>query len=58
MLKSIIDKRVHVRAGGGDCERFRSLDTPSMELIEYAQGLLLTGYLGEAFMYVIEWEWK
>lgn len=58
MLKSTIDKRVHVRAGGGDCERFRSLDTPSMELIEYAQGLLLTGYLGEAFMYVIEWEWK
>ena len=58
MLKSIIDKRVHVRAGGGDAERFRSLDTPSMELIEYAQGLLLTGYLGEAFMYVIEWEWK
>lgn len=58
MLKSIIDKRVHVRSGSGDCERFRSLDTPSMELIEYAQGLLLTGYLGEAFMYVIEWEWK
>lgn len=58
MLKSIIDKRVHVRTGGGDRERFRSLDTPSMELIEYAQGLLLTGYLGEAFMYVIEWEWK
>ena len=59
MLKSIIDKRVHVRSGGsGAGDRFRSLDVPSMELIEYAQGLLLTGYLGEAFMYVIEWEWK
>lgn len=59
MLKSIIEKRVHVRSGGGGTgDRFRSLDVPSMELIEYAQGLLLTGYLGEAFMYVIEWEWK
>lgn len=58
MLKTLIDKRVGVRAGGGDAERFRALDLPDNELIEYAQGLLLTGYLGEAFMYVIEWVWK
>lgn len=58
MLKSLIDKRVQVRSGGGDGDRFRSLDVPSMELIEYAQGLLLTGYMGEVLMYVIEWEWK
>ncbi|PLB49391.1 hypothetical protein P170DRAFT_509943 [Aspergillus steynii IBT 23096] len=58
MLKTLIDKRVGVRAGGGDADRFKSLELPDNELIEYAQGLLLTGYLGEAFMYVIEWVWK
>lgn len=58
MLKSMIDQRVHVRGGDGDTERFRSLDRPSMELIEYAQGLPLMGYLEEALMYVVEWEWK
>ncbi|KAL3456060.1 hypothetical protein BJX64DRAFT_294426 [Aspergillus heterothallicus] len=31
---------------------------PSKELIEYAQGLLLTGYLGEVVVYVFEWVWK
>ncbi|KAL4898637.1 hypothetical protein BDV59DRAFT_167259 [Aspergillus ambiguus] len=58
MLKAVIDKRVAVRGGNGELDRFRSLDMPDNELIEYAQGLLLTGYLGEAFMYVIEWVWK
>ncbi|KAF9891338.1 hypothetical protein FE257_004193 [Aspergillus nanangensis] len=58
MLKSVIDKRVGVRSGNGEKERFRALELPDDELIEYAQGLLLTGYLGEAFMYVIEWVWK
>lgn len=58
MLNAMIDRRVNVRSGGGDSERFRSLNVPSMELIEYAQGLMLTGYLGEAFMYVVEWECK
>ncbi|EAU32455.1 conserved hypothetical protein [Aspergillus terreus NIH2624] len=58
MLKAVIDKRVAVRGGNGEQERFRSLDLPDNELMEYAQGLLLTGYLGEAFMYVIEWVWK
>ncbi|RAL08345.1 tetratricopeptide repeat domain protein [Aspergillus homomorphus CBS 101889] len=55
MLRSVIDKRVRVRGGSGEKERFQALDLPNHELIEYAQGLLLTGYLGEAFMYVIEW---
>ncbi|KAL4954001.1 hypothetical protein BDW69DRAFT_164016 [Aspergillus filifer] len=32
--------------------------TPTRELIEYAQGLLLTGYLGEVVMYVFEWVWR
>ncbi|KAL4967396.1 tetratricopeptide repeat protein [Aspergillus stella-maris] len=32
--------------------------TPTGELIEYAQGLLLTGYLGEVVMYVFEWVWR
>lgn len=58
MLKSMIDQRVHVRGGDGDTDRFRSLNVPSMELIEFAQGLPLTGYLEEALMYVVEWEWK
>ncbi|KAE8354753.1 hypothetical protein BDV28DRAFT_71330 [Aspergillus coremiiformis] len=58
MLKSVIEKRISARGGGGERERFRTLDLPDDELIEYAQGLLLTGYLGEAFMYVIEWVWK
>ncbi|KAH8431395.1 tetratricopeptide repeat protein [Aspergillus melleus] len=58
MLKTLIDKRIGVRSGGGDADRFRGLELPDSELMEYAQGLLLTGYLGEAFMYVIEWVWK
>ncbi|KAB8237700.1 tetratricopeptide repeat protein [Aspergillus alliaceus] len=58
MLKSVIEKRVSVRGGNGENERFRALELPDDELIEYAQGLLLTGYLGEAFMYVIEWVWR
>ncbi|RAH42198.1 TPR-like protein [Aspergillus brunneoviolaceus CBS 621.78] len=55
MLRSVIDKRVRVRGSSGEKERFQALDLPNHELIEYAQGLLLTGYLGEAFMYVLEW---
>ncbi|CEL01722.1 hypothetical protein ASPCAL01301 [Aspergillus calidoustus] len=31
---------------------------PSKELIEYAQGLLPSGYLGEVVVYVFEWVWK
>ncbi|KAL4911688.1 hypothetical protein BDW62DRAFT_207200 [Aspergillus aurantiobrunneus] len=60
MHKSLVDKRVSVRAGhdGREKDLFSSLAQPNEELIEYAQGLLLTGYLGEAFMYVVEWIWK
>ena len=60
MLKSLVDKRVRVRhgEGGREKDRFRALEVPDAELIEYAQGLLLTGYMGEAFMYVVEWGWK
>ncbi|KAI9375845.1 hypothetical protein BJX61DRAFT_548625 [Aspergillus egyptiacus] len=60
MHKSLVDKRVSVRAGPENAERdlFLSLDAPNRELIEYAQGLLLTGYLGEVVMYVVEWVWK
>ncbi|RLM01549.1 hypothetical protein CFD26_108537 [Aspergillus turcosus] len=58
MFKSAIQKRIGVRGANGEKEHFQSLALPDSELIEYAQGLLLTGYLEEAFMYVIEWEWK
>ncbi|KAF7165458.1 hypothetical protein CNMCM6106_001616 [Aspergillus hiratsukae] len=58
MFKSAIDKRIGMRGANGEKEHFLSLALPDSELIEYAQGLLLTGYLEEAFMYVIEWGWK
>lgn len=58
MLKSIIERRVGVRGGGGEKERFQALELPDDELIEFAQGLLLTGFLGEVFMHVVEWVWK
>ncbi|RDW83848.1 tetratricopeptide repeat protein [Aspergillus mulundensis] len=71
MLKSLVDKRARVRgpsssplpssvgvAVSGTQTQTQTQTYPSKELIEYAQGLLLTGYLGEAFMYVVEWAWK
>jgi hypothetical protein len=67
MYKSLLDKRLSVRASSFPSPPSFSPSagpiesqsyTPSKELIEYAQGLLLTGYLGEAFMYVIEWAWR
>ncbi|KAL4872109.1 hypothetical protein BDV12DRAFT_6703 [Aspergillus spectabilis] len=66
MLKSLVEKRVTVRAGidqhplEGDKEKEGGLGSasPNEELIEYAQGLLLTGYLGEVVMYVVEWIWR
>ncbi|EAW08740.1 tetratricopeptide repeat protein [Aspergillus clavatus NRRL 1] len=58
MLKSTVDQRVKVRGANGEKEHFRSLALPDNELIEYAQGLLLSGYLEEAFMYVFEWDWR
>ncbi|KAL5339735.1 hypothetical protein BJX70DRAFT_363011 [Aspergillus crustosus] len=73
MHKALLEKRASVRAGidrnEADRERERNVvgsgsgaeaetTVPSEELIEYAQGLLLTGYLGEVVMYVVEWVWK
>lgn len=55
MLKSIVDRRVSVRGGNGEKEHFQHLTVPDERLNEYVQGLLLTGYMGEAFMYVVEW---
>ncbi|KAL4976466.1 hypothetical protein BDW66DRAFT_166440 [Aspergillus desertorum] len=68
MQKNLLNKRLS--AGVSSFPAYSSFKTssidsdqsqnciPNKELIEYAQGLLLTGYLGEAFMYVIEWIWR
>ncbi|KAE8151245.1 hypothetical protein BDV25DRAFT_128931 [Aspergillus avenaceus] len=59
MLRTMIEKRVSVRGGNGEKERFRALELPDDELIEYAQGLYSHSHGGlEPFMYVIEWVWK
>ncbi|GKZ48471.1 hypothetical protein AbraIFM66951_000533 [Aspergillus brasiliensis] len=58
MLRAVVDKRVRVRGGGGEKERFRALDIPNEDLIEYAQGLNLSEYPYEPFMYIFEWMWK
>ncbi|KAL4945135.1 hypothetical protein BDV06DRAFT_231825 [Aspergillus oleicola] len=69
MLKTLLDKRLAVRSESKDdkdgCGRDMFVSsfgegslTPTRELIEYAQGLLLTGYLGEVVMYVFEWVWR
>ncbi|GAT29629.1 tetratricopeptide repeat domain protein [Aspergillus luchuensis] len=58
MLRALVDKRVRVRGGGGEKERFRALDIPNKDLVEYAQGLVLNDYPYEPFMYVFEWVWK
>lgn len=55
MMKRLIQKRVHTRSGGGEKERFEALKVPNDELIEYAQGLLMNGYMGEAFLYIVGW---
>ncbi|KAI2890517.1 hypothetical protein CBS76997_6616 [Aspergillus niger] len=58
MLRTLVDKRVRVRGGGGEKERFRALDIPDEDLVEYAQGLVLGDYPYEPFMYIFEWVWK
>ncbi|RAL02693.1 tetratricopeptide repeat protein [Aspergillus ibericus CBS 121593] len=58
MLRAMIDKRVRVRSGGGEKERFQSLNIPNEDLIQYAQGLELNDFLFEPFMYIFEWVWK
>lgn len=55
MMKSLVEKRVNARSGGGEKERFEALSIPNNELIEYAQGLLMNGYMGEAFLYIVGW---
>lgn len=58
LLEELVEERLAIRQGGGEGERFRALKFPNQELIEYAQGMLLSGQSAETFMYVIEWEWK
>ncbi|KAL4794433.1 hypothetical protein BDV19DRAFT_399414 [Aspergillus venezuelensis] len=74
MLKTLLDKRLAVRSGSGSgsskdgngkdmfvsssSSSFGEGLTPTGELIEYAQGLLLTGYSGQVVMYVFEWVWR
>ncbi|KAH8695129.1 tetratricopeptide repeat protein [Talaromyces proteolyticus] len=55
MMKNLIERRVRARSGDGEKEKFESLKIPNDELIEYAQGLLMNGYMGEAFLYIVGW---
>jgi hypothetical protein len=55
MMRTVIEKRVQARSGGGEKERFDALSLPNEELVEYSQGLLLNGYMGESFLYIVEW---
>lgn len=55
MMKSLVEKRVRARSGGGEKEYFEALDVPDSKLIEFAQGLMVNGYMGEAFLYIVGW---
>ncbi|KAL1970255.1 hypothetical protein VTN77DRAFT_5415 [Rasamsonia byssochlamydoides] len=55
MMKKTVARRVKARGGGGEKERFEALTVPNEELIEFSQGLPLNGYMGEAFLYIVEW---
>lgn len=55
MMRATVEKRVKARSGGGEKERFESLTVPDQELIEFSQGLSLNEYMGEAFLYIVEW---
>jgi hypothetical protein len=55
LMQTTVKKRLEARSGGGDKEKFEALVLPDTELIEYSQGLLLDGYVGEAFLYIVEW---
>ncbi|GAM39859.1 hexokinase [Talaromyces pinophilus] len=55
MMKSLVEKRVRARSGGGEKEYFEALDVPDSQLIEFAQGLMMNGYMGEAFLYIVGW---
>ncbi|EEA26866.1 tetratricopeptide repeat protein [Talaromyces marneffei ATCC 18224] len=55
MMKNLVEKRVRARSGGGEKEYFEGLDVPDLKLIEFAQGLMMNGYMGEAFLYIVGW---
>ncbi|EED19268.1 tetratricopeptide repeat protein [Talaromyces stipitatus ATCC 10500] len=55
MMKNLVEKRVRARGGGGEKEYFEALDIPDSRLSEYAQGLMMNGYMGEAFLYIVGW---
>ncbi|KAJ0425297.1 hypothetical protein BJY00DRAFT_325597 [Aspergillus carlsbadensis] len=55
MYRALVEKRAAVNEQ--DTNDIAN-SIPNEELIEYAQGLLLTGYLGEVVVYVFEWVWK
>jgi hypothetical protein len=55
LMKATVASRLKVRSGGGEKERFEALTVPDGELIEYSQGLVLDEYMGEAFLYIVEW---
>lgn len=55
MMKNLVERRVRARSSGGDKEHFGALELPDSKLIEYAQGLMMNGYMGEAFLYIIGW---
>jgi hypothetical protein len=55
MMKNLVEKRVRARSGGGEKEYFETQDIPDSRLIEYAQGLSMNGYMGEAFLYIVGW---
>lgn len=54
-MKNLVEKRVRARSGGGEKEYFEALDVPDSKLIEFAQGLMMNGYMGEAFLYIVGW---
>ncbi|KAL2841451.1 hypothetical protein BJY01DRAFT_249557 [Aspergillus pseudoustus] len=64
MNRALVEKRAAVRAVPSSAlteegkENGGANANPTRELIEYAQGLHLTGYLGEVVVYVFEWVWK
>lgn len=55
MMKNLVERRVRARSGGGEKEHFEALSIPDSKLIEYAQGLMMNGYMGEAVLYIVGW---
>lgn len=55
MMRNLVERRVRARNGNGEKEHFECLEIPDSKLIEYAQGLMMNGYMGEAFLYIVGW---